>query len=370
MNEDQQAKNAASFMPRGCCRAPRVYNPKDRIFQHSCCKLDEHNWLKDYPLPLPEEGLRAAEIRFKNGRKEFFSYTTEFELKEGEIVAVEATAGHDLGIVTLVGEITKLQMKRKKIVAPLETLKKVYRHAKLSDIEKWVGAVELEEKTLFRSREVAMDLNLNMKMNDVEYQGDKTKAIFYYTAEDRVDFRELIKKLAEEFHIRIEMRQIGMRQEAAKLGGMGSCGRELCCSSWMADFHSVSTNVARLQQLSPNPQKLAGQCGKLKCCLNYEYQAYVDALQAFPDNRTVLKTKKGEAYHQKSDIFKGLMWYAYSNDRNNLMAIPIDKVKEIAASNKKGKLPEKLEDFAFLKEQNTEDQYGNDKNDVQFSNYE
>ena len=370
MNDEQQAKIAASFLPRGCCRAPRVYNPKDQIFQHSCCKLDEHNWLKEYKGSPNESGLRAAEVRFKNGRKDFFSYTNEIELDEGEIIAVEAAAGHDIGIVTLVGEIVDLQMKRKKVQEPLEALKKVYRHAKLSDVEKWVSAIELEDNTLFRSREVVLDLNLNMKMNDVEYQGDKTKAIFYYTAEDRVDFRELIKRLAEEFHIRIEMRQIGTRQEAAKLGGIGSCGRELCCSSWMADFHSVSTNVARLQQLSPNPQKLAGQCGKLKCCLNYEYEAYVDALKAFPDDRTVLKTKKGDAFHQKSDIFKGLMWYAYSNDRNNLMAIPIDKVKEIAASNKKGKLPEKLEDFAFLKEQNAADEYGTDNNEMRFSNYE
>lgn len=369
MNEEQQAKIATSFMPRGCCRAPRVFNPKDNIFKHSCCKLDEHNWLKDYSNKFGTTGLQAVEVRFKNGRKDFFSYTNELELKEGEIIAVEAAAGHDIGIVTLVGEIVDIQMRRKKVQEPLEALKKVYRYARLSDIEKWVSAIELEENTLFRSREVVMDLNLDMKMNDVEYQGDKTKAIFYYTAEDRVDFRDLIKKLAEEFHIRIEMRQIGMRQEAAKLGGVGSCGRELCCSSWMADFHSVSTNIARLQQLSPNPQKLAGQCGKLKCCLNYEYEAYADALKSFPDERTVLKTQKGNAYHQKSDIFKGLMWFAYSNDRNNLMAIPIEKVKEIEASNKKGKLPEKLEDFAFLKEQKVEDRY-DDNNETRFSNYE
>ncbi|MDN5350359.1 MAG: hypothetical protein PWQ54_1755 [Bacteroidales bacterium] len=370
MNDDRQAKAAANFMSRGCCRAPRVYNPKDRIFQHSCCKLDEHNWLKDYKNPNQKEGLQVAEVRFKNGRKDFFSYPPDLELKEGEIIAVEAAAGHDIGIVTLVGEIVNLQMKRKKINVAIDALKKVYRHAKLSDVEKWVGAIEQEEHTLFRSREIALDLDLNMKMNDVEYQGDKTKAIFYYTAEERVDFRELIRRLAEEFRIRIEMRQIGMRQEAAKLGGIGSCGRELCCSSWMAEFHSVSTNVARLQQLSPNPQKLAGQCGKLKCCLNYEYDTYIDALKAFPDDRTVLRTKKGDAYHQKSDIFKGLMWFAYANDRNNLMAIPIDKVKELAEENKKGKLPEKLEDFAFLKEQHAEDEYGNGNSDPQYYNYE
>lgn len=359
MSEDNIGKSAESFLPRGCCRAPRVFNPKDRIFQHSCCKLDEHNWLKGYENPIKTDALQICEVRFKNGRKDFFSYTPDLELKEGEIIAVEATAGHDIGIVTLVGEIVDLQMKRKKVLVGATELKKVYRHAKLSDIEKWVGAIELEDHTLFRSREIALDLRLEMKMNDVEYQGDRTKAIFYYTADDRVDFRELIKRLAEEFHIRIEMRQIGMRQEAAKLGGIGSCGRELCCSSWMADFQSVTTGVARIQQLSPNPQKLAGQCGKLKCCLNYEYEAYVDALKAFPDERTVLRTKKGDAIFQKSDIFKGLMWYAYTNDRSNLMAIPIDKVKDIAADNRSGKMPEKLEDFAFLKEQQTDDGYGN-----------
>ena len=196
-----------------------------------------------------------------------------------------------------------------------------------------------------------MNLNLDMKLNDIEYQGDKTKAIFYYTADGRVDFRELIKKLAEEFHVRVEMRQIGFRQESAKLGGIGSCGRELCCSSWITNFQSVTTNVARVQQLSPNPQKLAGQCGKLKCCLNYEYDTYLDALKSFPDNHIVLRTKKGDATYNKSDVFKGLMWYSYVFDRNNIMAIPAEKVKEIIDMNNKGKMPEQLEDYAFIKEQ-------------------
>jgi cell fate regulator YaaT (PSP1 superfamily) len=368
MSEQHTGKGAELFIPRGCCRAPRVFNPKDRIFQHQCCKLDEHNWLKGYDSPVEAGQLRMAEVRFKNGRKDFFSYTDDIELKEGEIIAVEASSGHDIGIVTLTGDIVALQMKRKKIVQKPEEHKKVYRHARLADVEKWVSAIEVENETLFKTREIAMELGLDMKLNDVEYQGDKTKAIFYYTAEDRVDFRVLIKRLAEEFRVRVEMKQIGARQEAAKLGGIGSCGRELCCSSWMADFCSVSTHVARAQQLSPNPQKLAGQCGKLKCCLNYEYAAYADALKDFPDDRISLRTKQGEAIHQKTDVFRKLMWYSYTHERMNLMAIPIDKVKEIHESNRKGKMPEKLEDFAFLKEQHAD--FANNDNDGDLTRFD
>jgi cell fate regulator YaaT (PSP1 superfamily) len=363
MNHNNIGQATENFLQRGCCRAPRVFNPNDPVFQHKCCKLDQTNWLKGYESKSSGSGLRIAEVRFKNDRKDFFSYGPELDMSEGEIVAVEAQSGHDIGIITLTGEIVSLQMKRKKNTSKPEELKKIYRHAKLSDVEKWVGAIELEKNTLYKTRDLAYELKLNMKINDVEFQGDKTKAIFYYTADERVDFRELIKMLADEFRIRIEMRQIGMRQEAAKLGGIGSCGRELCCASWMTDFQSVSTGVARVQQLSPNPQKLAGQCGKLKCCLNYEYPAYLDALMEFPDERTVLKTKKGEAFVQKSDIFKKLMWFAYSNDRSNLMAITIDKVKEIAEENRNGNYPEKLEDFAYLKETQT-DYNGNNDDDL------
>ena len=217
---------------------------------------------------------------------------------------------------------------------------------------------------MYRTRTIAENLGLEMKLNDIEYQGDKTKAIFYYTADGRVDFRELIKKLAEEFHVRVEMRQIGVRQESAKLGGIGSCGRELCCASWISDFQSVTTNVARVQQLSPNPQKLAGQCGKLKCCLNFEYEAYVEALKAFSDPNIVLKFKNGDAVHQKSDVFKGIMWYSYTTDKSNIMAIPVDKVKEIIAKNKKGELPEKLEDYAITMEQHTNTNEGYSEGDL------
>ena len=324
------------------------------------CKLNQHDWLKDYENEQVEGKVCLAEVRFKNDRKDFFTYPEDLDLKEGDMVAVEAAIGHDIGIVTLTGRIVERQMKRKRFRTPLEEMKKIYRRARAADVEKWLSAIKLEKATLARTRTIADNLGLEMKLNDVEYQGDKTKAIFYYTADGRVDFRELIKKLAEEFRIRIEMRQIGVRQESAKLGGLGSCGRELCCASWIANFQSVTTNMARVQQLSPNPQKLAGLCGKLKCCLNYEFEAYTDALKAFSDPNIVLKFKSGDAVHQKNDVFKGIMWYSYTSDKNNIMAIPVDKVKEIIALNRKGQKPEKLEDYAVTTEAhtNTNEGYG------------
>ena len=354
---------------RGCRLKADEYSVGANVLRHSQCKLDSFNWLKDYHETAYEGELKVAEIRFKNDRKDFYSYPSELELIEGELVAVETAIGHDIGIVTMVGALVDRQRKRKGSNCPVNELKKVYRRARVADVEKFLESTRQEERTLYRSREIALNLNLDMKLNDIEYQGDRTKAIFYYTADGRVDFRELIKKLAEEFHIRVEMRQIGFRQESAKLGGIGSCGRELCCSSWITNFQSVTTNVARIQQLSPNPQKLAGQCGKLKCCLNYEYDTYVDALKSFPDNHINLKTKKGEAFYQKSDIFKGLMWYSYVFDRGNMLAIPAEKVKEIIDMNNKGKFPEQLEDYAFSKEQrNTE--YGEEGHNVDLSKLE
>ena len=324
------------------------------------CKLNQYDWLKDYENQPTEGKIRLAEVRFKNDRKDYFTYPEDLELEVGEMVAVEAAIGHDIGIVTMLGEIVERQMKRKHFRTPREEMKKIYRRARANDVEKWLSAIKLEDSTLARTRTIAENLGLEMKLNDVEYQGDKTKAIFYYTADGRVDFRELIKKLAEEFHVRVEMRQIGVRQESAKLGGIGSCGRELCCASWVSNFQSVTTGVARVQQLSPNPQKLAGQCGKLKCCLNFEYEAYVDALKAFSDPNIVLKFQSGDAVHQKNDVFKGIMWYSYTEDKGNIMAIPVDKVKEIIAMNKKGQKPEKLEDFAITMEAhtNTNEGYG------------
>lgn len=354
---------------RGCRLKVENYAVGRSVLRHSQCKLDSFNWLKDYHETSYEGEVLVAEVRFKNDRKDFYSYPSELELIEGELVAVETAIGHDIGIVTMVGALVEMQRKRKGSECPVSELKKIYRRARIADVEKFLESTRQEERTLYRSREIALNLNLDMKLNDIEYQGDRTKAIFYYTADGRVDFRELIKKLAEEFHIRVEMRQIGFRQESAKLGGIGSCGRELCCSSWITNFQSVTTNVARVQQLSPNPQKLAGQCGKLKCCLNYEYDTYIDALKSFPDNHINLKTKKGEACYQKSDVFKGLMWYSYVFDKGNMMAIPAEQVKAIIDMNHKGQFPEQLEDYAFIKEQhNTE--YGEEGQNVDLSKLE
>ena len=371
MSEEQYTKKTNESTPslkdpifnRGCCKFRGEYVAGQNMLNHSGSKLNEFNWMKDYEGEPVEGTPLIAEVRFKNDRKDFYVYPPELELKEGDLVAVEAAIGHDIGIVTLTGELATRQMKRKRFRTPLEEMKKVYRRARANDVEKWLSAIALEDSTLYRTRTIAENLGLEMKLNDIEYQGDKTKAIFYYTADGRVDFRELIKKLAEEFHVRVEMRQIGVRQESAKLGGIGSCGRELCCASWISDFQSVTTNVARVQQLSPNPQKLAGQCGKLKCCLNYEYDAYVDALKAFPDPIN-LKFKNGDAIHQKNDVFKGIMWYSYVTDKGNIMAIPVEKVKEIIAKNKKGELPEKLEDYAVTKEQHTNTNEGYSEGDL------
>jgi len=316
------------------------------IDKSRCCKLKSFNWLKDYQYPDLANKEQFVEVRFKNGRKEFFVCPSELTLKESEIIAVEANPGHEIGIVSLTGEVVRLQMKRKKVDPEKAELKKIYRHARSADIEKWFESIALEDKALFKTRKIADELGLDMKLNDVEYQGDKTKAIFYYTANERVDFRILIRRLAEEFKIRIEMRQIGARQEASKLGGIGSCGRELCCSSHLSTFKSVSTNSARVQQLSLNPQKLAGQCGKLKCCLNYELDHYLEILEEFSDPKILLKSKKGNAIHQKSDIFKRVMLYSYVNDPSSMLVIPVEQVKKIIEMNQKGKLPEELEIFA------------------------
>ncbi|MCK5840507.1 MAG: hypothetical protein KAG99_11700 [Bacteroidales bacterium] len=339
------------FFSRGCTKEPKLYQKNDDIFSHGCSKLDSYDWLKDVILPQNQAPFDCIEVRFKNSRKEFFRITEGLQFWVGDIVAVESSPGHDVGVVTLTGDIVRMQMRRKKEDPKSEIIKKVYRKARISDVEKWLTAVSRENNTLFKARRIASDLDLKMKINDIEYQGDNTKAIFYYTAEERVDFRELIKVLAEEFRVRIEMRQIGARQESSRLGGIGTCGRELCCSTWLTQFQTVSTNTARIQQLSLNPQKLTGQCGKLKCCLNYEYDIYLDALQNFPDRNIVLKTKKGKAMHQKSDVFQNIMWYSYADDQANLLAIPIDKVFDIIEQNKKGNQPEKLEDYAYSREQ-------------------
>lgn len=354
MENSPTSSSENPFLSRGCCSTPKIYTKNEGVYQHRCSKFDTFDWLASMPLPEDFKLIDVTEVRFKNSRKDFFKIPADLELNVGDIVAVEASPGHDIGIVSMIGEIVRFQMKKKKINPNSEDLKKVYRKARLTDIEKWIASVEMENSIMFKARELAEELGLRMKINDVEVQGDGTKEIFYYTAEDRVDFRELIKVMADEFKARIEMRQIGARQEASRLGGIGTCGRELCCATWINDFHSVTTNAARVQQLSLNPQKLAGQCGKLKCCLNYEYETYQDALKEFPNNEIILKTKKGEALHQKTDIFNKLMWYSYVDNPSDFLAIPLEKVLNIIAENKQGNFPEKLEDFAHISEQKTD----------------
>jgi len=342
------------FLTRGCKSAPQGNGRDDKVFKHGCCKLDSTDWLTELNQPLSHQGFNCVEVRFKNSHKDFFRISDGHYYSVGDIVAVEASPGHDIGIVTLIGETARLQMKRKGVDYESETVKKIYRRARVSDIEKWIRAVEREDTTMQKTKAIANDLSLAMKFNDIEYQGDNTKAIFYYTAEERVDFRELIKKLAEAFRIRVEMKQIGVRQEASRIGGVGSCGRELCCATWLVNFTSVTTNSARVQQLSLNPQKLAGQCSKLKCCLNFESDHYLDALKSFPDSNTVLKTKKGEAHHHKTDVFNRLMWYSYMDDKSSILALSVENVNSIISKNEKGELPEKLEDFSSVQERKNE----------------
>ncbi len=311
-----------------------------------CNKLTVFDWLSNMSLPSGAIPFSCVEIRFKNGRKNFFSNPESLSLSIGDVVATEASPGHDVGIVSLTGELVRIQMKKKKVNVDSEEVKKVYRKASQKDIDIWQKSRDKEETMKVRAREIAIRLELQMKISDIEFQGDGSKATFYYTAEERVDFRQLIKEFAHEFSTRIEMRQVGFRQEAARLGGIGSCGRELCCSTWLTDFRSVNTSAARYQQLSLNPQKLAGQCGKLKCCLNYELDAYIDALNSFPKQDTKLHTEKGTAVCQKIDIFKGLLWYAYEGEWMNWHKISTEDVNEIIAANANNEKVASLEEFA------------------------
>ncbi len=311
-----------------------------------CNKLTVFDWLSNMSLPNGERPFEYVEVRFKNSRKEFFKNSENLTLSIGDVVATQAQSGHDVGMVTLTGELVRVQMKRKKIDPAKEELPKIYRKATQKDIDIWQKCRNREEEIKKRSREIAIILKLEMKISDVEFQGDGSKATFYYTAEERVDFRQLIKDMAKAFGIRIEMRQIGYRQEAQRLGGIGSCGRELCCSTWLTDFRSVSTSAARYQQLSLNPQKLAGQCGKLKCCLNYELDVYLDALKDFPPQDTKLFTEKGLAFCQKTDIFKELLWFSYKDDPANWHVLSKDQVNEILEKNKKKDKVPSLEIYA------------------------
>lgn len=306
----------------------------------SCDKLHATDWLNDIKAPGESD---IVEVRFKNTRKDFYRNVNNLKLKAGDLVAVEASPGHDIGIVSLTGELVTEQMKKYKVTTVNGELRKIYRHARSMDIDKWKEAIGLEYETMLQSRQIAADLKLDMKIGDVEYQGDRTKAIFYYIADGRVDFRQLIRVLAETFHIRVEMKQIGARQEAGRIGGIGPCGRELCCCTWITNFVSVTTNSARYQDISLNPQKLAGQCGKLKCCLNYEVDAYLDAQKDFPPNNIPLETEAGTYYFLKSDVFKRLYWYTFKgNTPSGLVALPVDLVKQIQRMNRKGEKPERL----------------------------
>jgi len=304
-------------------------------------KLNEYNWLAD--LPYDERCNQIVEVRFKNTRKGFYRNVNGLRLEVDDIVAVEASPGHDIGHVSMTGFLVMEQLKKMKIRPVIDEMKKVYRKARPVDLQKWEEAKKLEDHTMLRSRKIAENLGLAMKIGDVEYQGDKTKAIFYYLADERVDFRQLIKVLAEEFHIRIEMRQIGARQEAGRIGGIGTCGRELCCSTHVTNFMSVTTSHARYQDLSLNPQKLAGQCGKLKCCLNYELDCYIDAQKEFPSREVPLELAGGTAYFMKMEVHTGIYWY--STDQRmavNMTAVPVARVREIIQLNRKGIKPDNL----------------------------
>ena len=319
-----------------------------------CYKLHSFNWLEDMPEVFPTD---IFEVRFKNTRKSYYRNVNNLPLRRGDIVAVEASPGHDIGIVSLTGDLVARQMKRVGFNPQNGEFKKIYRKAKPYDIEKWQEAIALEHDTMIRARRIAADMKLNMKIGDVEYQGDKIKAIFYYIADERVDFRELIKVFAERFHIRIEMKQIGARQEAGRIGGLGACGRELCCASWMSSFSSVTTGAARVQEISLNPQKLAGQCSKLKCCMMYEYDTYVDARKEFPRLREPLQAMDGEYYLVKNDILAGTMTFSSSKDAMvNVTTLSIARVREIVSLNRAGKKVDRLqaaEDIAPAAEEPT-----------------
>lgn len=311
--------------------------------RNSTQKLSTFDWMCD--LPETQKDTDFVEVQFKNTRKGYFLNSTKIPLEKGDVVAVESSPGHDIGEVTLVGRLVLLQMKKYNVNPEKIEVRRVYRKAKETDLEKYQEAKAKEQETMIKSRQIAENLKLNMKIGDVEYQGDGNKAIFYYIADERVDFRQLIKVFAETFRVRIEMKQIGARQEAGRIGGIGPCGRELCCSGWMTNFNSVSTSAARYQDISLNPQKLAGQCAKLKCCMNFELDSYMDALKDFPSKEIQLETMDNTYYHFKTDVFKGQISYSTSpNFAANIKTISAKRAKEVIALNRKGSKPEILDD--------------------------
>jgi cell fate regulator YaaT (PSP1 superfamily) len=304
-----------------------------------CNKLNVFDWLSNMDVPSIQR-FDIVEVRFKNGRKDFFRNSNKLDIVAGDAVVVDVPNGHHIGYVSMMGELVRLQMSKKKVKDD-DAVKEIYRKATTRDMERWDEARNRESSILYRTIEVIQEFKLKMKMTDVEFQADGGKATFFYSADERVDFRELIKVLASEFKIRVEMRQISVRQEAGRIGGIGVCGRELCCSTWLTDFKNVSTSAARYQNLSLNPSKLSGQCGRLKCCLNYELDTYMDALSDIPEVQKPLQTLRGSARLQKTDIFKKIMWFGYDDD-NNWHPVNVDRVKEILALNKNGKKPSTL----------------------------
>ena len=314
-------------------------------------QLNTYDWLAD--VPGNQESTDLVEVQFKHTRKGYYHNVNNLPLKKGDIVAVEANPGHDIGVVTLTGRLVKLQIKKANLKSA-DDIKRVYRLAREMDMQKYRESKAREHETMIESRQIAKGLGLDMKIGDVEFQGDGQKAIFYYIADERVDFRQLIKDLAAAFHVRIEMKQIGARQEAGRIGGTGPCGRELCCATWMKNFVSVATNAARFQDISLNPQKLAGMCAKLKCCLNYEVDEYIEAGRQLPNRETVLQTLDADYYHFKSDILAGLV--TYSTDKNiaaNLETITAERARQIVDMNRRGEKPETLTEGGKTKPQKT-----------------
>ena len=311
-----------------------------------CNKLTVFDWLSNMEPVGDQKHSKVIEVRFKNGRKEYYNNSSDLTISIGDLLVVKAEKGHDVGYATLKGGLIALQLKKKKINSKTTKFLEISRKASQRDIDIWTRAREREEDVKKKSRQLAISLNLKMKISDVEFQGDDSKVTFYYTAPGRVDFRQLIRDMARQFNTRIEMKQIGLREEASRLGGIGSCGRELCCSTWLTDFRSVTTSAARYQQLSLNPQKLAGQCGKLKCCLNYELDFYQEALKDFPKSNSKILTEKGIAFCQKIDIFKGLLWFVYKDDSVTWHQLSVEKANEILKINAKGDKIESLEQYA------------------------
>lgn len=327
---------------RGCTVEKNTQGETECTYRQGCCKLEVYDWLKGVGQ---EQYKDLFEVRFKNTRKGIYLNASGQTIKTGDIVIVEAATGHDVGIVTLEGPVVAHQMKCHRVKADSPDIRKIYRKAKLFDIEKWQEAIAREHEVMIRSRQIAAELGLEMKIGDVEFQGDGTKAIFYYIADGRVDFRQLIKVFAEEFRIRIEMKQIGARQEAGLIGGLGVCGRELCCSNYISTFQSITTGAARIQDLSLNPQKLAGQCGKLKCCLNYETAAYLDAQSRIPKLNQPLEFEDGFAYLMKTDILREIMYFSYDKDSlAKLYPLDASEVREIMRMNRNGEKPESLQE--------------------------